>query len=47
MEETHKLEVHPDVGDLLAPGVIGLPYVWIKVSHHNRFLAPEADQVLL
>ena len=47
LEEIHQPELHQEFGDLLAQGFLGLAYVGIKVSHHNGFLVPEADQVLL
>ena len=46
-EEIHQPKIHQEVDDLLALGVLGLPYVGIKLSHHEGVLFPEAYQGLL
>ena len=46
-EDIHQPKLHWEVGDLLALGVLGLPYVVIKVSHNDGVLVTEADQGLL
>ena len=46
-EEIHHTEIHQEVGNFLALGVLGLTYVDIKVSYHDGVLVPEAYQGLL
>ena len=46
-EDIHQPKLHQEVGVLLDLGVMGLPYVGIKVSHHDGTLVTEADQGLL
>ena len=46
-EDIHQPELHQEVGNFLDSGVLGHPYVSIKVSHNNGVLVPEADQGLL
>ena len=41
-EDIHKTKLHQEAVELLALGVLGLPYVGIKVSHHDEVLVPEA-----
>ena len=46
-EDIHHLGIHQEVGRLMALGVLGLPYVGIKVSHQIGDIVPELYQVLL
>ena len=46
-EEIHHTELHKEVVDFLDSEIMGLPYVGIKVSHHNEVLLHEAEQGLL
>ena len=45
-EEIHLPKIHQEVDNFLVLGVLGLPYVDTKVSHHDGVLVPEADQGL-
>ena len=46
-EEIHFTKLDQEVGNLIHLGVLGLPYVGIKVPHHDGALLPELDQGLL
>ena len=47
VEEIHQTKLHQEVENFLDLGVLGLPYVNIKVFHQYGLLLPEAEQGLL